>query len=174
MNFNFSYRILLIVLSITSIVSCTKEEIKRQGHYNIKTLTNSLDIPVKVEMAKVTKKLNGDFDYAKNLVYYPLADLQPKQTVILDSVFVCTENCEVVLSEGDPEFEPIFLRLTFNGKIKIDINCNHTYVFNGLIKNCQPDKKNYFNQKYHTLSQDQSGNSINDYTFNNDDWEMAK
>ncbi|ANH80028.1 hypothetical protein A8C56_02670 [Niabella ginsenosidivorans] len=92
------------------------------------------------------------------MVFRPFADLQPKQTFIIDSAFVCTENCEVLLNERDPEMEPIFLKLTLNDKVRIDTNCNHIYVQSGLIKNCQTDKRNFFDQKYHTQANDKSGN----------------
>jgi len=138
-------------------------------------LTNSLDIPVKVEIGIVTKKITAtDPDFTKNLVYRPISQLRPRESFIIDSTFVCTENCEIVFSEGDPEMEPIFFRLTFNDKTKIDTNCNHIYVLSGLIKNCQTEKKNYFNIQYHNLTKDKSGNTINRYLIDNNDLLEAK
>ena len=175
MNLNFiKSSLLFLTLTITAI-GCTKEDNEEVGYYSINTLTNSLDIPVTVEIGRVTKKISSnDVDYTKNLVYKPIANLESKQTFILDSTFVCTNNCESVLNEGDPEFAPIFLKLTLDNKVKIDTNASHIYVSGGLIKKHQTDEKNYFNHKYHTLTKDESGNTINSYTFNNEDLEKAK
>ena len=175
MNLNFiKSSLLLLTLAITT-VGCTKDDNEEVGYYSINTLTNSLDIPVTVEIGRVTKKISSnDVDYIKNLIYRPLAKLESKQTLILDSTFMCTNNCESILNEGDPEFAPIFLKISIDKKVKIDTNASHIYISGGLIKKHQADEKNYFNHKYHTLTKDESGNTINNYTFNNEDLEKAK
>lgn len=141
----------------------------------VNTLTNTLQVPIKVEIGRVTKKLTAkETDYTKNLVFRAIAELAPQQTLVKDSVFICTDNCETVLNAGDPEMEPIFFRISFVGKAKIDTNCRHVYVSTGLIPVCKEESKNYFNSKYHTRKLDKSGNTIVDYAIGEEDWKMAK
>ncbi|MGH2622911.1 MAG: hypothetical protein ACRDE7_04525 [Sphingobacterium sp.] len=174
-NLSFIKSSLLFLTLAIITIGCTKEDNGEVGYYSINTLTNSLDMPVTVEIGRVTKKISSlDVDYMKNLVYMPLAKLESKQTLIVDSTFTCTNNCESVLNERDPEFAPIFIKISLDKRVKIDTNASHIYVTGGLIKKHQTEEKNYFNHKYHTLTKDESGNIINSYTFNKEDLEKAK
>lgn len=146
---------------VVILAACSKSGSGPKGHYSIHQITNTLGVQVQLEMGRVDKKLpSHDPDYTKNLVYRPFAQLTPGQTIVLDSQFVCVENCETILNEGDPEFNPIFLKKTIGDKVVIDTNCNHIYVFGGLIKNCSSIGKSYFNKDNFSQQRDALGNLI--------------
>lgn len=165
---------LIFLACLFTLISCSKDKNDKLGYYNIESLTNSLDVPIKVEIGRVTKKLSNDLDFNKNLSYRTLAVLPPKKEAVLDSTFICTAGCESFLTDIDPEMHPLFIRITIDNKIKQDTNCRHIYVTQGLIKNCQANKKNFFDKKYWTINKDDAGNSINKYIIDNNDLTAAQ
>ena len=159
-------KLLFFLISLTALISCSKNE--EQGYYAIETMTNSLDVPVKVEIGGVAENFSkNEQDFNKNLIFVLKSIINPKQTVNLDSAFICTKNCKGLIKAINPERRTLFLRLSYNDKVKIDTNCQHHYVFVGLIQNCQEDRKNYFNKKYWDSKKDNSGNIIKNFKIDN-------
>ncbi|MGN5955002.1 hypothetical protein ACP6L2_10380 [Sphingobacterium lactis] len=159
-------KLLFFLISLTTFISCSKNE--EEGYYAIETMTNTLDVPVKVELGRVTEILSkNDLDFNKNLKFGLISIINPKQTVNIDSTFVCTKNCKGLIKAINPERRTLFLRLSYNDKVKIDTNCQHHYVSIGIIQNCQEDKKNYFNKNYWDSKKDNSGNIIKNFRLDN-------
>lgn len=120
-------KLLFFLISLTALISCSKNE--EEGYYVVETMTNTLDVPVKVELGRVTEILSkSDQDFNKNLKFGLKSIINPKQTVNLDSTFVCTKNCKGLIKAINPERRTLFLRLSYNDKVKIDTNCQHHYV----------------------------------------------
>ena len=168
MKIQFLYMLAVLLIA----VSCSKENSEERGNYTIRTVTNSLDKPIILEIGGVTKKMTSDLDYEKNLQYKLLAQLKPQETKIIDSTFVCTDNCMTFINQRDPEMHPLFFKISVDNKTKIDTNCQHVYVTTGLIAHCQKEAKNYFNLEFWGNSKDNSGNAIREYHI--DDRDLAR
>jgi hypothetical protein len=152
-----------VVLSalLLLISSCTKESSGEQGYYLTTSYKNSLAVPVTIQYGLRLKRQPVKEDttgfVGQGIVIGPGKTYET-------SVFICVANCRTdVLSESDPRYQKNLVKVTIDGKAKIDTSCGLYYsLFPDPERktDCEADMANLFNDGQWVKTKDASGNII--------------
>lgn len=166
-----------VVLSALLLASsCTKESSSEQGYYLTTSYKNSLAVPVTIQYGLRLKRQPVKEDTTGFVAHGIVID--PGKTYET-SVFICTANCgSNLLSESDPRYQKNLVKVTIDGKAKIDTSCGLYYwLFPDAERKttCETDVANLFKDKQWVKTKDAAGNIVRkEYIIDESDWAEAK
>lgn len=164
----------LTLVSALLMSSCQKESDSEQGHYVTTSYKNTLAVPVTIQYGLRLKRQPVKEDttgfIGQGIVIEPGKAYET-------SVFICTANCgPQFLSESDPRYQKNLVKVTINGKEKIDTSCGLYYsIFPdaGRKTTCEADIANLFKDEQWVKTKDAAGNIIRrEYVI--DEYDMAE
>lgn len=167
---------LLASISLLLISSCTKENDSEQGYYLTTSYKNSLAVPVTIQYGLRLRRQPVKEDTTGFIGQGIMID--PGKTYET-SVFICTVNCgSQFLSESDPRYQKNLVKVTMNGKEKIDTSCGLYYwLFPDAERktSCEADVANLFRDEQWVKTKDATGNIIRrEYVIDESDMAEAK